>query len=64
MDKFMPVLATVVGGMSIIASFGVIYALHRVQTLIELAIGKFEAEKENAEDTLMAIANVIQERKK
>ena len=63
-DTLLPIVAVSAGVLSIVASFGVIYALHRVEILIEKAIGKYDEEKGDFDDTLMALADVIQKRKK
>lgn len=63
MDKFLYVMAITAGSLSVIASFGVIYALHRVEILIETAIDKVEPKKVKAQvkDTLMDLVNALEE---
>ena len=64
MDNLMPVLAVVAGALSLTASFAVLYALGRMETMVEKVIAKYDTEKEALDNDLMAIADVIQARKK
>jgi len=59
MDNTLLVIAIIAGSFSTIASFGLIYMLHRVEIVVEKMYGKYDEEKGKFDDKLMAIADVL-----
>ena len=61
MDKALTVAAFVSTSLSVIASFGIIYALLRLEQLIDKIMKRYDQEKKKTGDKITAIMDLIKE---
>lgn len=64
MEQAIQIIQIVAGVLSATASFGVIFYLHQMKETADKVVDRYQEEKDDFDDTLMAIADVISNKRK